>query len=366
METTLQESSGLPPDFIAIDDHQKLMNASVVFMLVTTVIYILFNTSRLLHAERNGWETWTLYPLSYICSLAISIIGILFVRLGGAGRHAAYWSLNDPTVLVIFFKLQLATELVYMAGVTFPKVCVLILYLSIFVGRKIRIITKAVIGIVIINFLTSGIITVSTICQPFAFNWDKTIPGGHCTNLMAAFRYVSIPNILTDLAILVLPFSTLYRLQVSRTRKLGIFVTFIAGSLGIITSILRFIGFYTVDLESDPTYFISNTHIYSIIEPNAYFICSCLPGTRPWILWIYGKAGLGAIINRFYGNMSSGPATTTPSQYDISLGNTIGSHKTSVTANKGLQLFGKNDDNGIFIRLEETVEVDISPAHTSV
>ena len=49
-----------------------------------------------------------------------------------------------------------------------------------------------------------------TICQRFAFKWDKAIPGGHCADLIAAYKYISIPNIVTDCAIVVLPFSTLW------------------------------------------------------------------------------------------------------------------------------------------------------------
>ena len=69
-----------------------------------------------------------------------------------------------------------------------------------------------------------------TIFQPFSFKWDKSIDG-HCSDLLAAYRYISIPNILTDLAILILPLSTLWHLNMSRTRKAGVFLTFLAGGL---------------------------------------------------------------------------------------------------------------------------------------
>lgn len=153
------------------------------------------------------------------------------VRIGGCGRHIAYWLLNDPPTIVTFLKLQTTGELLYMAGVSSPKVCILLLYLRIFTDRRVRIATWVVLGVVVANFVCTGMIATFTICQPFAFKWDKTIPGGHCADLMAAYKYISIPNILTDVAIAILPFSTLWKLQISRKRKLGIFLTFLAGSL---------------------------------------------------------------------------------------------------------------------------------------
>ncbi|KJZ72154.1 hypothetical protein HIM_08419 [Hirsutella minnesotensis 3608] len=153
------------------------------------------------------------------------------VRIGGLGRHMAYWYKHDPATLTTYLKIQTACEFVYMVGITFPKISILLLYLSIFVSRPTRIVTWIVLGIVVNHWIVTGVIATFTICQPFAYKWDKTIPGGRCTNLMAAYKYVSIPNIATDLAILVLPASSLLKLQTSKARKVGIFITFLTGSL---------------------------------------------------------------------------------------------------------------------------------------
>lgn len=139
--------------------------------------------------------------------------------------------LNDPTAITRYLQLQTATEFVYMAAVTSPKVALLLLYLRIFAERRIRIVTWVVIGVVVANFFSSGVIVGFTICQPFAYKWDKSIPGGRCGDLTAAYRYISIPNLLTDLAIIFLPFSTLRSLQINKTQKFGLFVTFLMGSL---------------------------------------------------------------------------------------------------------------------------------------
>ena len=142
-----------------------------------------------------------------------------------------YWDIHNPTVIMTWRKLQISSGLLYVAAVTFPKVSILVLYLRVFMDRKVRIATWAVMGVVVGHCVFTGIITTFAICQPFAYNWDKTIRGGHCGDLMAVYKYVSIPNILTDLAILVLPHSTLRQLRSGKIQKVGIIVTFLAGGL---------------------------------------------------------------------------------------------------------------------------------------
>ncbi|GAW14949.1 hypothetical protein ANO14919_043570 [Xylariales sp. No.14919] len=80
-----------------------------------------------------------------------------------------------------------------------------------------------------LDALSTGITADFTIYRQFAYKWDRSISGEHYTSPGAAYLWVSIPNILTDLAILALPASTLYHLQTTRTRKTDIFVKFLTG-----------------------------------------------------------------------------------------------------------------------------------------
>lgn len=48
----------------------------------------------------------------------------------------------------------------------------------------------------------------------------------------------------------------------------------------------------TIDFGSDLTYLGVWTMLYTTMEPCAYFVCSCLPGTRPLARAVYHKSGL--------------------------------------------------------------------------
>lgn len=117
-----------------------------------------------------------------------------------------------------------------MVGITLPKVALLILYLKVFADRKVIIATWVVMGF-LIGLWFSSVVALFAICQPFAYNWNKSIQGGHCGNFMAAYKYISIPNIASDVAILLLPIPSLWSLNMSRWKKVGVFATFAVGGL---------------------------------------------------------------------------------------------------------------------------------------
>ncbi|KAI1108349.1 hypothetical protein F5Y14DRAFT_92894 [Nemania sp. NC0429] len=344
-----QSISSVPLGNLEEEMGHKLLNTAITFTILITVVFFLFLWSRLLHSERNTWEIWVLYPASYLACLALCISCIVIVPIGGAGRHIAYLATNEPAKIVTFLKIQAADEIIYVLSVTLPKISILSLYLRIFPSRNIRIVTCVVMALVIANFFASGLITGLTICHPFAFKWDKTIPGGWCADFVAAYKYASVPNIIFDLVIAVLPLSTIYHLQVSKIRKLGIFITFLAGSLGIITAIIRFVGFFSTDFAQDFTYFGIKMFIYTIVEPCAYFICSCLPGMRPLLRTVYTRSGLRS---KFH------PTTDKHSDSSgwLSLGKIKGIHRTLVSApsefHSELQAQDTHNDRAGFIRLD--------------
>lgn len=145
----------------------------------------------------------------------------------------AYHLLNDPSVIRTYLQLQTAVEFLYVVAVTCPKLTMLFLYLKVFSNtthKIMRRVTWGLIIIVILQWLAVGVIVWLAICRPFRFKWEKTIDG-KCGDLIASYRYFSIPNILTDILILMLPVSTIWRMQVSKVQKVGIFFTFITGGL---------------------------------------------------------------------------------------------------------------------------------------
>jgi hypothetical protein len=154
------------------------------------------------------------------------------VKNGGAGRHIEYLLLTDPNKIIYRTKLDKVLEYTYLTSVLFPKLAIVALYLRIFSdsGLFYRFTAYITAAIITITWV-AGIFLASFICVPFAYYWDRQIPGGKCGDQMLAYRVISIPNVVTDIILLLLPLPVLYKLQVRLPVKVGLLITFLIGSV---------------------------------------------------------------------------------------------------------------------------------------
>ena len=137
---------------------------------------------------------------------------------------------TDPAELLAWSKSLVALEWLYLTANALPKMYMLCLYLRLFTHKALRMSCYVLMGFVAAIWV-SYIIASATKCTPFAYQWDKTIPGGQCVNIEAYYQSTSVPNIVTDLIILVLPVPTVLKLQASPLRKIGLLMVFLAGSM---------------------------------------------------------------------------------------------------------------------------------------
>lgn len=100
--------------------------------------------------------------------------------------------------------------------------------------------------------------------------------------------------------------------------------------------------------------------IYTMVEPCAYFICSCLPGTRPLLRYIYRNSGIDKAFSQ---RKSTGSSTDDGGTAgNMPLGNLMGNHKVSISTSKATDNTRSSMENYRtgFIRLDETFDVHSS------
>lgn len=68
-------------------------------------------------------------------------------------------------------------------------------------------------------------------CRPISSVWDKSITNPQCLNLAAIYLAGAITSIVTDVILMILPMPMLWKLQMSRPKKLGIAMVFVVASL---------------------------------------------------------------------------------------------------------------------------------------
>lgn len=149
-------------------------------------------------------------------------------------------------------KLFYFGEAIYYITVGTTKIAILLLYLRLAVKKPLRIVIWATMGFVIATFV--GCVVAGLFqCNPIAFAWDKTIPGGTCFNVTALFYANAGLNIFQDVFIYILPMKMLWEIQIPQKQKIALIAVFAIGGFVCVTGMLRLNSLKTASVSQDPT-----------------------------------------------------------------------------------------------------------------
>ena len=182
-----------------------------------------------MHGWPEHWWAWrncvSTYPID---ATTDNVAGS--VKHAGVGHHIQYLEQTDPQKVIVWGKYLVAISTLYFGGVNIPKLAILALYRRLFPNKSNRVAIYIVMGS-LIGLTISTIVTALAACRPFAANWNLDLPGSYCIDKEAFFRYGSLPNIITDIVMLVLPVRVVWNLHTTTRLKIGLTITFLTGSL---------------------------------------------------------------------------------------------------------------------------------------
>lgn len=250
----LRTSVPLPPPSRRVEYNGQGSVAVAVLFIVLEVVFVALR----FWARRIGEIAWglddsliiaaTISCLAVIgCSLGEQCLEIGFeatysepsalthpqtgeIYHGGVGYSLADLAVTSPSKLVTSEKYALVIPVVYLPAVILTKLALLVMYTRIFIKRTDRIACWVVAALLIANFV-GAMIAGFLMCIPLEYLWNRTIPGGHCININAWFRWSSLMNIITDVVMLILPLPVIWKTQSSRKVKIGLTITFATGSV---------------------------------------------------------------------------------------------------------------------------------------
>lgn len=87
---------------------------------------------------------------------------------------------------------------------------------------------------------------------------------------------------------------------------------------GLVTSIIRFVGFFAKNAEADGTYSAADLIVWTVCESGIYLIAACLPTYRPLALLIWKTDPLSSLRHGSK-NSKRSPAHTEDGTMDIPL-----------------------------------------------
>ncbi|KAL8916159.1 MAG: hypothetical protein Q9172_006430 [Xanthocarpia lactea] len=210
----------------------------------------------------------------------LTVLATIAVVLRFLGRNISGAPCGVDDWLMLFALLFFAVTCIFPVGCTALKLSVLFFYHRIFPIRKFTI-WSIVIGIVVIGWFIAFIVSQFLTCRPLNYYWDKSIPGGKCINQVHNSDYVTTPaDILTNIAILILPIPWLWGLQMKMRRKVAVTLIFFLGSFAAVGSIVR-IPFVHQLNPNDVSYSITNPAIWLNVEIAIGILSGSLPLMRP-------------------------------------------------------------------------------------
>ena len=137
--------------------------------------------------------------------------------------------------LTVSWQWLYIARILYIPCMVFTKIAILLQYLRLLAPTKttnpvLFIGAHAIIAIVVVYNVVIIAVTIFA-CTPREKFWNPLITEGHCLNQKIAVLILALLNIITDVAILLLPAWTIWKLQIPRRKRIGIILLFATGLL---------------------------------------------------------------------------------------------------------------------------------------
>ncbi|KAN0110877.1 hypothetical protein V8E51_007264 [Hyaloscypha variabilis] len=211
------------------------------------------------------------------CSLFCSIILTLCINLAVVNGYGMHKKQLSPQQLIAAMKWFYGAQIIYKVLLGFNKSSLLCLYMRIFPVKKFIWSCYITLGIVI-TWSAASVISTIFQCNPVAGFWDSKIPGMKCYNTDAFWYAYAIINIITDVAVLLLPLQQVRKLHLPVMERVGVGAIFAIGIFVCATSIIRTNAVaISMQNKADSTWTFIPRSTWTLAEANVGIICACLP-----------------------------------------------------------------------------------------
>ncbi|KAL8735519.1 MAG: hypothetical protein Q9181_002762 [Wetmoreana brouardii] len=222
---------------------------------------------------------------------------ILFAFSNGAGKHLARVMATDthkPRQMIRILKSAYAIALLHGPCLGLIKISILLFYRRIFtMHRRTFQVAFYILGTYTLVLTVVTIFVFMFQCLPITFFWERAYRlenvepphpiKGHC--LPPPWHLappILILNTISDIALLTLPAVGLWKLQLPRAKKIGLFVVFSLGAFVVSVGVVRI--YYTFKAGTqfmDIPWDNANIMLWTAIECCVGNICASLPAMAP-------------------------------------------------------------------------------------
>ncbi|KAI8627128.1 hypothetical protein F5Y19DRAFT_465925 [Xylariaceae sp. FL1651] len=255
---------------------------TILCFSATTIAFLIHLYSRVFVFRTLRIDDFLIFA-SY--SSYVVFVYLTFRIINGLGWFVHQWNVRIRDTAE-FIRANL-----YNVALGCGKAAIIVELTRIFVPAPTRNLTSY--GFRIVLILNSVYYAVATItqnvaCTPYRYSWDKTIPGGHCVPLAEVYVASATIDIVTDVAIFILPQQVIWQLQMSTRKRFGLSLIFAVGILyvayyfhacpgSILSAIFRVIVSLNFEKADDGTYAVGAVALWALAEMTCVFIIACVP-----------------------------------------------------------------------------------------
>lgn len=297
--------------------------------------------SRTLTVRSFGADDW-LVAASLVGQIIAGAVAIAAVEQDAMGHHIGYLAATNPGAMTLLYKYLFAISMWYCATISLSKLAICIMYRRLFPQHAVSIVLCITAGILVCAPIAT-LITGFAACTPFSANWaPPEVQASKCINKEALFAWGTFPHIVTDVILLIVPLPVIWRLRIKTKFKAALTVTFLIGSMGLGTSILRFLTYNNTDAFMDTPYNAVELVTWTIAEPGVYLISACVMMYRP----LLGKFNVG-LLSSYIGESGPGALYSRSTPVDFK------SEETSNVGGRTIALQSRNRGGGFTPLLDE-------------
>jgi len=205
----------------------------------------------------------------------------------GGGKHLWVVTLDEFTKL---YQTTYAFVIVYITCISATKVSILLFYRRIF-GTN-------VIWYIVFAFTCAhwAEVTITWLagCQPIDYYWKQytdLTATGRCINAPLFYFCNGIIGLVIDVAILLVPTPTIWKLNLPNTKKVFVGGILLLGGFVCVASAVRIFMMDKLVDSPDFTWAMSKVFIWSCCEPFIGIVCACLPTYAPLVRRFWRREG---------------------------------------------------------------------------
>ncbi|KAI1432030.1 hypothetical protein GGR50DRAFT_689267 [Xylaria sp. CBS 124048] len=205
----------------------------LLYITICTIFTFARLYTRLRIHEQLWWDDWTMF-FAWIGTIAFCTLQIVWTNYG-AGVNIG----NVPNdKYLIFLKIWLGNQMVARISIFFARLSILLFYIRVFfpIGTTKTVFWWVIQAVIWLNTLycISLILVLSLQCVPYHLPF-----GSSCVNQWLVLINASVINIISDVAVLVIPIASIVKLRTTKRKKWAIWALFAFGTLAPLASIAR-------------------------------------------------------------------------------------------------------------------------------